>query len=94
MIHVFVKIRAKPDCIEQLHAGIRDLVVGTLEEPGNVTYEPCVSDADPAVVRFFEVWQDEAAVEAHRATPHMRTFFDLSKSLLAERPEIDNVQPV
>lgn len=94
MLHVFVKITAKPGCEDALHAGVRALVAGTRGEPGSVTYAAYASTNDPAVVRFFEVWQDEAARDAHREMPHFLEFFELSKGLLGARPEIEEVRTI
>ena len=88
---LFVTIRAKPGCEAELRAGVRTLVAATREEPGCVEYGAYVSEGDPAAVRFFEVWRDEAARDAHVLTPHFQTFFALSKGLLGRRPEIDEV---
>lgn len=86
-----MKLRAKPGCEDALCAGARTLVAATRAEPGAVEYGAYVSTSDPAVVWFFEVWRDEATRKAHVETPHLREFFELSKGLLAARPEIDEV---
>lgn len=91
---IFVTLRAKPGCEEQLCAGVRTLVAATRQEPGNVRYDAYVSTADPAVVHFLEVWRDRAAQETHLQTPHYREFFELSKGLLGRRPDIDEATPL
>ncbi len=92
MIYVFVKIKAKPGAEAALQDGVSALVAATQDEPGSVTYQAFRSGADPAVIRFYEVWQDAAARDAHQRFPHFLEFFELSKGLLGERPEIDEVE--
>lgn len=92
MLTVFVKITAKPGCETALHEGVRKLVAATQTEPGSIVYEAYASANEPAVVRFFEVWQDAAARDAHRTLPHFLEFFELSRGLLGAPPEIDEVR--
>ena len=91
MIHIFVKIQAKEGSEDTLKAGVRDLVAATKNEDGCVAYDAYVSNSDPSVIRFAEVWQDEASVGAHQQAPHFLKFFELSSTLLAGPPEIDMV---
>ena len=94
MMTVFVKLRAKPGCEGALCDGAQMLVTATREEPGALEYGAFRSQQDPAVLWFFEVWRDKDANQAHVQTPHLREFFELSKGLLAGRPEIDEVKSV
>ena len=45
------------------------LVAASRAEAGNVSYGLYASADAPERVAFLEVWKDEAAVEAHNATP-------------------------
>ena len=42
---------------------------------------------DPNRFYFYEVYRDEAALEAHRQTPHFKLYFEKSQPLLAAPPE-------
>jgi quinol monooxygenase YgiN len=44
------------------------------EEPGCRLYQPYRDPADPRVIHIFEVYDDEAAVEAHGASPHVEEY--------------------
>jgi len=94
VITVFVKIRAKPGCEEELQAGVRTLVAATQQEPGAVSYHAFVSQQDPAVIRFHEVWKDAAARDFHREAPHLKSFYELAARTLAQRAEIEDVIPL
>ncbi|HEU4730814.1 MAG TPA: putative quinol monooxygenase [Kofleriaceae bacterium] len=43
-------------------------------EPGCLVYRPHRSAKDPDVFVFYEMYQDDAAFEAHRKAPHLTAF--------------------
>lgn len=53
------------DCLERLAAASR-------EEPGCRFYQPCQDPADARSFLVFEIYDDEAACEAHRDSPHFQ----------------------
>lgn len=46
----------------------------TLKEPGCIEYQAYTDRGDPGVVFMFEKWKDQAALDAHFASPHMAEF--------------------
>ena len=62
--------------------GSEDVALAALErlaplsrrEPGCRFYQPYRDPAEPRVIHIFEVYDDEAAVEAHGASDHFRTY--------------------
>ena len=50
---------------------LRAMVEATRAEPGCVAYEFAFDMFDDHVLRVFELYADETAVEAHRNSPHM-----------------------
>ena len=50
---------------------LRYMVEHTRAEPGCVAYSFAFDVLDDHLVRIFEVFQDEAALAAHRASAHM-----------------------
>lgn len=64
-------IRIAPGKRGSALAPIRRMVEATRTEPGCVTYAFSFDVADDHLVRIFEVFQDDAALAAHRASPHM-----------------------
>ena len=50
------------------------MTAASREEPGCVTYVPHFVDGDADTVVLYEQYRDEAAVEAHRASPHFAQF--------------------
>jgi autoinducer 2-degrading protein len=47
-----------------------DAIGSERDEPGCLRFNVLRDQQDPNVYYFFEVYRDEAALEAHRATPH------------------------
>lgn len=43
------------------------------EEPGNVRYEYYIPIDDPETVLLIDSWEDQAAIDAHHASPMMAT---------------------
>jgi quinol monooxygenase YgiN len=50
------------------------LALATRQEPGCVSYVPHRVDGDPDTVLIYEQYQDQAALEAHRASTHFRRY--------------------
>ena len=48
-------------------------VAAIRSEPGNLRYEYYVSLDDPETILLIDSWTDQAAIDAHHATPMMKT---------------------
>ncbi len=70
MISFTVRMRFRPEDRAEIAGALRELAVRSREEPGCVTYVPHTLVDDPDTVLIYEQYRDEAAVEAHRGTPH------------------------
>lgn len=47
------------------------------EEPGNLRYQYYRPLDDPETLLLIDSWQDQAAIDAHHASPMMKTIADL-----------------
>jgi len=63
--------RVPPENVEALKAHIADMVAGSRAEDGCIEYAHAVDVTEPGLMRFFEIWRDQAAIEAHFTMPHM-----------------------
>ena len=71
MIAKWIKVRVKPELRQRFLDAIEvDAVGSERDEPGCVRFNVLQDDADENVYYFYEVYRDQAAVEAHRAAPH------------------------
>ena len=68
----------RPHLIEVAEASVRD-------ETGCLQYQVLHDENDPDTIVLYEVYQDEAAFEAHRQTPHFLKFDEQRQPLIEER---------
>lgn len=64
-------IRIAPERLADLRPHLRAQVEGTRAEPGCLDYALTEDPLDPGLIRVYEHFESEAALEFHRATPHM-----------------------
>ncbi|NEU57710.1 putative quinol monooxygenase [Halorussus sp. MSC15.2] len=72
MIVVHASVPIDPDRREEALERVRDLAERTRAEDGVIDYAATTDLSDPNVVRFFEQYEDEAALDAHQRTDHYR----------------------
>jgi|SRR5437762_1694819 len=71
MLAMWVKVRVKPAERARFLAAIEQDAVGSeRDEPGCYRFNVLQDVADADTYYFYEVYRDEAALEAHRAAPH------------------------
>ena len=71
MLALWVKVRVKPEGRERFLKAIEvDAIGSERDEPGCLCFNVLQDQQDANVYYFFEVYRDEAALEAHRAAPH------------------------
>ena len=75
MIAMWVKVRIKPDQRKRFLEAIEADALGSeRDEPGCYRFNVLQDEQDPDVYYFYEVYKDQAALEAHRAMPHYATW--------------------
>ena len=87
-IRVVARIVSKPNRIEETLELLRSLVAPTRSEAGCIRYELMQSRATPAEFMFVEEWANEAALNAHFLSDHVKGAFVKVPELLAEQPDI------
>ena len=71
MLAMWVKVRVKPEGRERFLKAIEvDALGSERDEPGCMRFNVLQDQADQNVYYFYEVYRDQAALEAHRAAPH------------------------
>jgi autoinducer 2-degrading protein len=71
MLALWVKVRVKPEERERFLKAIEvDALGSERDEPGCLRFNVLRDQQDANVYYFFEVYRDDAALEAHRAAPH------------------------
>jgi quinol monooxygenase YgiN len=81
---VFASFTPKPEefaTVQQILAG---MVTETRKEAGNLVYDLYKSTGEPATLHIFEVYEDAAALDAHRASEHYKAYRAKITDYLAE----------
>lgn len=89
MIKIIARRIIRPECIEAFEALALELVRESKKEPGCLSYTLNRSSADPRVHLFVECWADQAAIEAHNASPHFQRLVPQFAALTEERPPVE-----
>ncbi len=85
MLVLMVDIRVKPGREGDFIAAVREDGEGTTtREEGNLQFSAVQDSDDPGRFFLFEVYRDEAALEAHRQTAHFLKYREATAGLLAE----------
>jgi (4S)-4-hydroxy-5-phosphonooxypentane-2,3-dione isomerase len=94
MLALWVKVRVKPEARERFLKAIEvDALGSERDEPGCLRFNVLHDRQDPNVYYFYEVYRDEAAIEAHRAAPHYAVW-RAAADTLDGAPEAIRVEPV
>ena len=71
MLAMWVKVRVKPELRQRFLEAIEvDALGSERDEPGCLRFNVLQDESDENVYYFYEVYQDQAALDAHRAMPH------------------------
>ena len=67
-------VRLDPGQIAALRPHAVAMMAATREEDGCVAYAFSEDLAEPGLIHVFEEWRDQAALDAHFASDHMKTW--------------------
>lgn len=93
-IGIVATLRVQPGKEEEFEAVFAELAPAVAaHEPGNSYYRLFRTD-DVSVYKVLECYDDDAAVDAHRASDHFRTLGAKLGPCLAGAPEIEKLAAV
>jgi (4S)-4-hydroxy-5-phosphonooxypentane-2,3-dione isomerase len=82
MLAMWVKVRIKPGERQRFLKAIEvDALGSERDEPGCHRFNVLQDAKDENVYYFYEVYKDEAALEAHRTTPHYAVWRGVADAL-------------
>jgi quinol monooxygenase YgiN len=64
-------VRVPPENLDGLRPHMVTMMTATRVEDGCETYSYAEDVAEPGLIHVFEIWRDQAALDAHFATTHM-----------------------
>ncbi|WP_066532376.1 putative quinol monooxygenase [Erythrobacter sp. CCH5-A1] len=74
MLIVLAKAQVGEGALAPAMAAIADMVAASNAEEGCIAYAFTQDLLEPGLIHIVEKWQDQAALAAHFATPHMAAF--------------------
>ncbi|MEQ9663471.1 MAG: putative quinol monooxygenase [Parasphingopyxis sp.] len=96
MIAIIATLTVKDGAADEVAAALNKAAPACRSdaEPGCHYYQPTQLADDPNVFKVFEVYEDQAALAAHRETAHFQPLAELFGKHLAKAPEIDLLKPL
>lgn len=79
------KLKAKPEHIDSVKAGLQALVAPTRQEKGCIKYDLHQDQKDPAVFIFIEEWESAEHLQNHSKAAHVKAFGIAAKGKLESR---------
>jgi (4S)-4-hydroxy-5-phosphonooxypentane-2,3-dione isomerase len=83
MVAVVVHLQVNPDSLDQFVAETKANARKSRQESGIVRFDLIQQVDDPSRFVLYEVYRDEKAIEAHRATAHYAKWRDAVPAFLA-----------
>lgn len=64
-------VRVPPENLGRFKPHMAQMLAASRAEDGCLTYSYAEDVLEPGLIRVFEAWRDQAAIEAHFKAPHM-----------------------
>lgn len=71
MLVIAGTVRVPPENLERFRPHMIAMLSASRAEDGCIDYSYAEDVAEPGLIRVFEAWRDQTAIEAHFKTPHM-----------------------
>jgi autoinducer 2-degrading protein len=84
MYVVCVRVRVKPECVEEFASAILENARGTRSEPGNLRFDVLREVADPTRFFLYEVYRTPEDFAAHQMTAHYLAWRERVADWMAE----------
>lgn len=92
-VTIIARIKAKQGCEQALEEAFRDMIKEVrAKEPGCQAYVLHKSPKDATQFVWYELYNDQAAVDNHMKTDHMKAMGGRIKDLLDGAPQIEFLQ--
>jgi quinol monooxygenase YgiN len=86
------ELRIAPEHLAGYTVAVRkEMEISVRDEPGVLAIYSVADKADPASLRFFEIYADQSAYESHIASPHFREYFETTKHMITARRLIETL---
>jgi quinol monooxygenase YgiN len=93
-VAIFATITPKPEHRDAVEQALRVMVQQTRAEPGNLRYDLFVHEGDELTFALFELYVDQAGVEAHRHSAHYQAYRAATVHWLAAPTQVRLARPL
>ncbi len=93
-ISIFATISPRPEHRDAVEQALRVMVAQSRAEPGNLRYDLFIRDGETLAFDLFELYVDEAAVQAHRQSPHYQAYRAATADWLAAPTQVRLARPL
>lgn len=87
-IYLTVVLRTKEAYRDQVKKTLQEMVRLTRLEPAAELYNLHQGIEDPNIFTFYEIWKDQAGLDAHNAQPYIKDFEPKYGAFLQEEPTL------
>ncbi|MFQ5682376.1 MAG: putative quinol monooxygenase [Candidatus Binatia bacterium] len=88
MVVLHMTVQVKPEHVSEFLEVVRyDAEHSEKDEPGCLRFDVIQDRDDPNRFYFYEIYRDEAALKAHRQTPHFKLYSEKVQPWLAAPSE-------
>ena len=88
MVVLHVTVQVKPEHVSEFLELVRyDAEHSENDEAGCLRFDVIQDRDDPNRFHYYEVYRDEAALEAHRQSPHFKLYAEKVQAFIAAPPE-------
>jgi len=84
MIVTCVYIHVKPESTDDFVKASEANHLGSVQEPGNICFDLIQQADDPSRFMFYEAYESEGDVSAHKNTPHYLKWRETVQDMMAE----------
>jgi len=84
------ELEIDPAQLDKYTAAVKEeMDISVRTEPGVLAIYSVAEKDNPSKLRFFEIYADEAAYQAHIQSPHFRTYYETTKAMITSRKLIE-----
>ena len=83
------RINLKPEAIDKFLALAKSMIEKSNLEQGCLIYRLYQEVGDPQGFIFYEVYENQDAVDIHNSSAHFKTFIEQVSELAADKPQVD-----
>jgi quinol monooxygenase YgiN len=85
-------LEINPAQLENYLAAVREEMETSVRvEPGVLAIYAVAEKENPAKLKFFEMYTDEAAFKSHIESPHFKKYFEATKAMIVSRKLIETM---